>query len=209
MEALIDDSVSVIGVHAMGGIGKTTLVKEIARKVKGKLFDSVVIATVTQAIDIGKIQNRIAELLGLKFEEQSTHVKALRLRERLKKEERILVVLDDIWAKVDIEEEAWDLFKKAGDCVESFGLKPTATEKPSSSNFTGITAAYSAVEWIDEIYCVGLGLFGGVNTKEKARNKLLTVVANLKASSLLLDSYDDEHFDIHDVVSDAVSHLQN
>ncbi|MBA0635137.1 hypothetical protein Godav_005268 [Gossypium davidsonii] len=128
MEALIDDSVSVIGVHAMGGIGKTTLVKEIARKVKGKLFDSVVIATVTQAIDIGKIQNRIAELLGLKFEEQSTHVKALRLREILKKEERILVVLDDIWAKVDIEEEAWDLFKKAGDCVESFGLKPTATE---------------------------------------------------------------------------------
>ncbi|MBA0729539.1 hypothetical protein Golax_025329 [Gossypium laxum] len=127
----------------MGGIGKTTLVKEIARKVKGKLFDSVVIATVTQAIDIGKIQNRIAELLGLKFEEHSTHVKALRLRERLKKEERILVVLDDIWAKVDIEEVGIPLgdehkgckllltsreLNKAGDCVESFGLKPTATE---------------------------------------------------------------------------------
>ncbi|MBA0665562.1 hypothetical protein Goklo_005406, partial [Gossypium klotzschianum] len=58
--ALKDDSVSVIGVHGMGGIGKTTLVKEIARKVKDKLFDSVVIATVTQTIDIEKIQNRIA-----------------------------------------------------------------------------------------------------------------------------------------------------
>ncbi|PPS12600.1 hypothetical protein GOBAR_AA08043 [Gossypium barbadense] len=85
IEALIDNSVSVIGVHAMDGIGKTTLVKEITRKVKGKLFDSVFIATLTQAIDIEKIQNRIAELLGLKFEEQSAHVKALRLRERLKK----------------------------------------------------------------------------------------------------------------------------
>ncbi|TYI08374.1 hypothetical protein ES332_A10G293900v1 [Gossypium tomentosum] len=308
MEALKDDSVSVIGVHGMGGIGKTTLVKEIARKVKGNLFDSVIIATVTQAIDIEKIQNRIAELLGLKFEEQSTDVKALRLQERLKKEKRVLVVLDDIWAKVDIEEvgiplgdehkgckllltsrelnvlsngmdaqkyfsvgflnenEAWDLFKKkAGDCVESCDLKPAAMEvakkcaglpiaiatvagalrnkrlfewknalreleRPSSSNFTGIAAAYSAIEWsfnyleseevkltfllccvighnglVEKLmrYTVGLGLVGGVNTMEEARNEVLTVVANLKASSLLLDSYDDEHFDIHDVVSDA------
>ncbi|KAK8271473.1 hypothetical protein V6Z12_D11G264800 [Gossypium hirsutum] len=181
MEALIEDSVSVIGVHTMGGIGKTTLVKEIARKVKGKLFDSVVIATVTQAIDIGKIQNIIAVLLGLKFEEQSTHVKALRLRERLKKDERILVVLDDIWAKVDIEEvgialgdehkgckllltsrelnvltngmdaqkhffhekEAWDLFKKAGGCVESFGLKPTTTKV--AKKCTGLLIAIATV----------------------------------------------------------------
>ncbi|MBA0629881.1 hypothetical protein Godav_024373, partial [Gossypium davidsonii] len=127
MGALKDESVSVIGVHGMGGIGKTTLVKEIARKVKDKLFDSVVIATVTQTIDIEKIQNRIAELLDLKFEEHSTDVKALRLRERLKKEKRVLVVLDDIWGKVDLEEEAWDLFKKkAGDCVECCDLKPIA-----------------------------------------------------------------------------------
>ncbi|KAG4128052.1 hypothetical protein ERO13_D10G253550v2, partial [Gossypium hirsutum] len=308
MEALNDDSVSVIGVHGMGGIGKTMLVKEIARKVKGNLFDSVVIATVTQTIDIEKIQNRIAELLGLNFEEPSTDVKALRLRERLKKEKRVLVVLDDIWAKVDIEEvgiplgdehkgckllltsrelnvlsngmdaqkcfaigflnekEAWDLFKKkAGGCVESCDLKPIAMEvakkcaglpiaiatvagalrnkrlfewknalreleRPSSSNFTGIAAAYSAIEWsfnyleseevkltfllccvighnglVEKLmrYTVGLGLFGGVNTMEEARNEVLTVVANLKASSLLLDSYDDEHFDIHDVVWDA------
>ncbi|PPD70703.1 hypothetical protein GOBAR_DD32418 [Gossypium barbadense] len=95
-EALKDDSVSVIGVHGMGGIRKITLVKKIVRKVEGKLFDSVVIATVTQVIDIGKIQNQITELLGLKFEEQSTNVKAHRLRERLKKEERVLAVFDDI-----------------------------------------------------------------------------------------------------------------
>nr|KJB73982.1 hypothetical protein B456_011G265100 [Gossypium raimondii] len=308
MEALKDDSVSVVGVHGMGGIGKTTLVKEIARKVKGRLFDSVVIATVTQAIDIEKIQNQIADFLGLKFEEQSMVGKAFRLRERLKKEERILVVLDDIWGKVDIEEvgiplgdehkgckllltsrelnvlsngmdaqknfpigflnekEAWELFKKkAGDCDESCDLKPIATEvakkcaglpiaietvagalrnkrlfewknalreleRPSSSNFTGIAAAYSAIEWsfnyleseeikltfllcsvighnglVEDLvrYTLGLGLFDGVHTMEEARNKVLTVVANLKASALLLDSYNDKLFDIHDVVWDA------
>ncbi|KAB2010742.1 hypothetical protein ES319_D10G262600v1 [Gossypium barbadense] len=307
MEALKDDSVSVVGVHGMCGIGKTTLVKEIARKVKGKLFDSVVIATVTQAIDIEKIQNQIADFLGLKFEEQSMVGKAFRLRERLM-EKRILVVLDDIWEKLDIEEvgiplgdehkgckllltsrelnvllngmdaqknfpigvlnekEAWDLFKKmAGDCVESCDLKPIAMEvakkcaglpiaiatvagalrnkrlfewknalreleRPSSSNFTGINAAYSAIEWsfnyleseevkltfllcsvighnglVEDLvrYTLGLGLFDGVYTMEEARNKILTVVANLKASALLLDSYNDERFDIHDVVWDA------
>ncbi|XP_052880953.1 probable disease resistance protein At4g27220 [Gossypium arboreum] len=271
MEALKDDSVSVIGVHGMGGIGKTTLVKEIARKVKGNLFDSVVIATVTQAIDIEKIQNRISELLGLKFEEQSTDVKALRLQERLKKEKRVLVVLDDIWAKVDIEEVGIPLGDEHKGCkllltsrelnVLSNGMDAQKyfsvgvahshcdscralrnkrlfewknalreLERPSSSNFTGIAAAYSAIEWsfnyleseevkltfllccvighnglVEKLmrYIVGLGLFGGVNTMEEARNEVLTVVANLKASSLLLDSYDDEHFDIHDVVSDA------
>ncbi|TYH00675.1 hypothetical protein ES288_A10G297900v1 [Gossypium darwinii] len=314
MEALNDNSVSVIGVHGMGGVGKTTLVKEIARKVKGKdkLFDSVVISTVTQDIDIEKIQNTIAEFLGLKFEEHSTDGKALRLRERLKKEQRVLVVLDDIWGKVDIEEvgiplgdehkgckllltsrelnvlsnrmdaqkcftieslnkkEAWDLFKKkAGDCVESCDLKPTAMEvakkcaglpiaiatvagalrskrlfewknalreleRPSLSNFTEITAVRKLIELsfnylgseevkqtfllcsvmgrnglVDDLvrYTVGLDLFGGVNTMEEARNNVLTVVANLKASSLLLDSYKDECFDIHDVVWDAALNI--
>ncbi|MFQ6647273.1 hypothetical protein Gotur_019025, partial [Gossypium turneri] len=203
MEALKDDSVSVIGVHGMGGIGKTMLVKEIVSKVKGKLFDSVVIATVTQAIDVEKIQNQIADLLGLKLEEQSMVGKALRLRERLKKEVRILVVLDDIWAKIDIEEEAWDLFKKkAGDCVECCDLKPIAKEtfiKQLHGDNCGIFSYR-----VDLLrYTVGLGLFGGVNTMEEARNKVLTVVAYLKASSLLLDSYEDERFDIHDVVCDA------
>ncbi|XP_052875924.1 uncharacterized protein LOC108465482 isoform X2 [Gossypium arboreum] len=307
MEALKDDSVSVIGVHGMGGIGKTTLVKEIAGKVEGKMFDSVVIATVTQAMDIEKIQNQIADFLGLKFEEQSMVGKAFRLRERMK-EKRILVVLDDIWEKLDIEEvgiplgdehkgckllltsrelnvlsngmdaqktfpigflnekEAWGLFKKkAGDCVESCDLKPTAMEvakkcaglpiaietvagalrnkrlfewknalreleRPSSSKFTGIAAVHSAIEWsfnyleseevkltfllcsvighngfVEDLvrYTLGLGLFDGVYTMEEARNKVLTVVANLKASALLLDSYNDKRFDIHDVVWDA------
>ncbi|KAL1080085.1 hypothetical protein V6Z11_D10G266800 [Gossypium hirsutum] len=291
MEALKDDSVSVVGVHGMGGIGKTTLVKEIARKVKGKLFDSVVIATVTQAIDIEKIQNQIADFLGLKFEEQSMVGKAFRLRERLM-EKRILVVLDDIWEKLDIEEvgiplgdehkgckllltsrelnvllngmdaqknfpigvlnekEAWALFNKmAGNCVESCDLKPIAMEvakkcaglpiaiatvagalrnkrlfewknalreleRPSSSNFTGINAAYSAIEWsfnyleseevkLTFLLCSVIGHNGFVEDLVRytleARNKVLTVVANLKASALLLDSYNDECFDIHDV----------
>ncbi|XWS65124.1 hypothetical protein CRYUN_Cryun05aG0063900 [Craigia yunnanensis] len=307
MEALKDASIKVIGVHGMGGVGKTTLVKEVARQVKqGQLFDSVVIATVTQTLDVMNIQNQIADLLRLKFEEQSMVGRALRLRERLNKEKKILVVLDDIWARLDLEkvgipfgnenegckilltsrdlnvlssgmdtqknfavgllneEEAWDLFKKmAGDCVDSCDLQPTAIEvakkcaglpiaiatvaralrnkslfewknalrkltRPSSGNFTGITAAvYSAIElsynyleseevkltfllcslighngFIQDLlkYIIGLGYFQGVYTIKEARDEVLTVVSKLKSSCLLLESYNNERFDIHDVV---------
>ncbi|XP_022718516.1 disease resistance protein At4g27190-like [Durio zibethinus] len=306
-EALKDASINVIGVHGMGGIGKTTVVKEIARQVKeGKLFDSVVIATVTQTLDVKGIQDQIADLLGLRFEEQSMVGRALRLQERLKKEKKILVVLDDIWAKLDLEEvgipfgneregckilltsrdlnvlssgmdtqknfavdllneeEAWDLFKKmAGDCVERCDLQAIAIEiakkcarlpiaiatvaralrnkslfvwknalcelkRPASRNVKGVTAGvYSAIELsynyleseevkftfllcsflghnglIQDLlkYIIGLGLFHGLHTIEEARNRVLTVVSDLKASCLLLDSYNSERFDIHDVV---------
>ncbi|GMI78827.1 hypothetical protein HRI_001552000 [Hibiscus trionum] len=313
MEALQDDSVSIIGVHGMGGIGKTTLVREVSRQVKeDKLFDSVVIATVTQTPGVEKIQNEIADSLGLSFNEQSTAGKAHRLKERLKKEKNILVVLDDIWAKLDIEEvgipsrhehirckllltsrelnvlsngmdtqrnfavgvlkeeEAWHLFKKmAGHCVESSELQPTATEiakkcgglpiaiatvartlrcknsyewknalrelhRPSSSDSTGIAAVYSAIEGsysylkseevkqtfmlcclighnglIEDLvrYTMGLDLFGGVYTIGESRLKVLTVVAGLKSSCLLLDGYNDKMFGIHDIVRDTALNI--
>ncbi|XWS15412.1 hypothetical protein CRYUN_Cryun35bG0095500 [Craigia yunnanensis] len=72
LEALKDPSINIRGVYAMGGVGKTTLVKKVARQVKDdKLFDSVVMTAVTQTPDIQKIQDQIADMLGLKFREQS------------------------------------------------------------------------------------------------------------------------------------------
>ncbi|ESR46250.1 hypothetical protein CICLE_v10001996mg [Citrus x clementina] len=56
----------------MGGIGKTTLAKEVARKAKnGKLFDQIVFTEVSQNPNIKKIQGEIAFKLGLKFDEES------------------------------------------------------------------------------------------------------------------------------------------
>ncbi|XVF57357.1 hypothetical protein PTKIN_Ptkin06aG0198800 [Pterospermum kingtungense] len=105
MEALKDSTISRIGVCGVGGVGKTTFVDEVARQVrKLKLFDPVVKAKVTQNPKIEEIQDQIAESLGLKLEEKSVQVRACRLSERLKKEKKILIVLDDIWAALDLEE---------------------------------------------------------------------------------------------------------
>ncbi|KAL1075599.1 hypothetical protein V6Z11_D11G374900 [Gossypium hirsutum] len=105
MEAVKDPNLNIIGVYGMPGVGKTTLVKEVIRQVKeDKLFDSVVMAVVTHTPDIKKIQDQIADTLGLTFKEQSMSGRASRLCQRLKKEKKIFVVLDDIWAKLDLME---------------------------------------------------------------------------------------------------------
>ncbi|MBA0771337.1 hypothetical protein Gotri_019812, partial [Gossypium trilobum] len=118
MEAVKDLNVNIIGVHGMPGIGKTTLVKEVVRQVKeDKLFDSVVMAVVTYTPDVQKIQDQIADMLGLKFEEQSMSGRASRLCQRLKKEKKILVVLDDIWAKLDLMEVGIPLGDKDQVCT--------------------------------------------------------------------------------------------
>ncbi|XP_022997552.1 disease resistance protein RPS2-like [Cucurbita maxima] len=105
IEALADANASVIVVHGMGGVGKTTLVEEIARLViEGKLFDALAMTTVTQIPNVKRIQGEIADQLGLKFEEEKDRVRADRLRRRLEMEKKVLVILDDVWANLDLED---------------------------------------------------------------------------------------------------------
>ncbi|XP_055808017.1 probable disease resistance protein At4g27220 [Solanum dulcamara] len=105
MAALNDRNASIIGICGMGGVGKTTMVKTIAQRVRGeKVFDEVVMAVVSQQPDLRKIQGEISELLGLKLEEESLSVRASRLRTRLMNVKKILVILDDVWSRLDLEE---------------------------------------------------------------------------------------------------------
>lgn len=105
MEALKNPSISMIGVYGAAGMGKTTLVKEVARKFQEeKVFDPVIIATVGKDPNIEGIQNQIAELLGLTLQEQSKENRARRLCGRLKNEKKVLIVLDNIWGGWDLKE---------------------------------------------------------------------------------------------------------
>ncbi|ESR46259.1 hypothetical protein CICLE_v10003564mg [Citrus x clementina] len=95
--ALRNPDISMLGICGMGGIGKTMLAKEVARKAKNnKLFDLVVFSEMSQSPDIRKIQGEIADKLGLTFREESGSGRARSLFSRLKKEKRILVILDNI-----------------------------------------------------------------------------------------------------------------
>ncbi|XP_022635602.1 uncharacterized protein LOC106758399 [Vigna radiata var. radiata] len=103
MKALQDSTVGLIGVYGPGGVGKTTLVKEIANKVREKnLFEIVIIANITGNPDFKKIQEQIAGMLGMQLEEESEIARVDRIRKRLKNEkENTLIILDDLWGRLD------------------------------------------------------------------------------------------------------------
>ncbi|WVZ05458.1 hypothetical protein V8G54_018804 [Vigna mungo] len=103
MKALQDSTVGLIGVYGPGGVGKTTLVKEIARKaLEKKLFKIVIIANITGNPDLKKIQEQIAGMLGMKLEGESEIARVDRIRKRLKNEkENTLIILDDLWGGLD------------------------------------------------------------------------------------------------------------
>ena len=90
----------MIGLVGLGGSGKTTLAKEVGKKAEElKLFEKVVMTTVSQTPNIRSIQVQIADKLGLKFVEESEEGRAQRLSERLRTGTTLLI-LDDLWEKL-------------------------------------------------------------------------------------------------------------
>ncbi|GMP73026.1 hypothetical protein CsSME_00030889 [Camellia sinensis var. sinensis] len=105
MEALSDNIINFIGIHGIGGVGKTTLVTKIAKKAKlEKLFDEVVMVVVSQNPDIKRIQDQIACMLSFtRLIDQPNEIeRANMLCARLKNVKKILVILDDVWAKLNL-----------------------------------------------------------------------------------------------------------
>ncbi|XP_028786909.1 probable disease resistance protein At4g27220 isoform X2 [Neltuma alba] len=105
-EALQDSDSFIIGLWGMGGSGKTTLVKEVGKKSKeSKLFDRVIITTISQTPNIRKSQGEIADLLGLELREESEAGRARRIAMKLQSpKEQILIILDDVWSMLNLED---------------------------------------------------------------------------------------------------------
>ncbi|KAG4974206.1 hypothetical protein JHK87_031027 [Glycine soja] len=102
MEALKDDEVAVIGLYGMGGCGKTTLAMEVRKKVEAeRLFDEVLFVPVSSTVQVQRIQEKIASSMQYIFPENEEMERAQRLYTRLTQDNRILVILDDVWEKLD------------------------------------------------------------------------------------------------------------
>lgn len=106
---LMEKEVGILGLYGMGGIGKTTLLKKINEKLLDKKdeFEVVIFVVVSKKLQIEKIQNEIGERLGLcnqAWEKKTQKEKASRIYDVLRRK-RFVMLLDDIWRKVDLEEE--------------------------------------------------------------------------------------------------------
>ncbi|XP_058202402.1 uncharacterized protein LOC131316902 [Rhododendron vialii] len=107
IKALKHDEINLIGVCGMGGVGKTTMVNEVATRAKDdNLFDEFPIAVVSQEPNLTNVQACIADTLGLKNirDMESPIARADLLRKRLLQDnKKVLVILDDIWAEFDLK----------------------------------------------------------------------------------------------------------
>ncbi|KAI9076883.1 hypothetical protein K1719_041187 [Acacia pycnantha] len=100
IEELGEPGVNMIGLCGLGGIGKTTIAKEVAKN--QKIFEKVIMATVSQELNIEKIQSQIAEKLSMQLTGNDLGVRAFHLCKRLKQEKNMLLILDDLWEELDL-----------------------------------------------------------------------------------------------------------
>ncbi|RVW37324.1 Disease resistance protein [Vitis vinifera] len=109
MNLLNDDAVRTIGVWGQGGIGKTTLVKNLNNMLKDASsttppFSIVIWITVSRELDLKSIQAQISQRLEMKEKtNESPDSLAARICERLKREVRFLLLLDDVWKEIDLD----------------------------------------------------------------------------------------------------------
>ncbi|KAF3497592.1 hypothetical protein DY000_02057833 [Brassica cretica] len=99
---LMDDETGIMGFNGMGGVVKTTLLKQINNKFCEANYDFEIVIWVVVSSDlrVEKIRADIAEELGLRRE---TRHKVTDIHAHMKNKKFVLL-LDDIWRKVDLTE---------------------------------------------------------------------------------------------------------
>ncbi|KAK9291091.1 hypothetical protein L1049_009278 [Liquidambar formosana] len=104
MEALKNDQINMIGICGRPGVGKTTLAKLVVQQAKDDdLFDTVVMTVVSQTPNLRRIQGEIANVLDLKFEKKSKAGRAEQILTTLKGKKRVLLILDNIGERIELE----------------------------------------------------------------------------------------------------------
>ncbi|KAK5834106.1 hypothetical protein PVK06_017979 [Gossypium arboreum] len=105
---LMQEEVKKIGVWGMGGVGKTTIMKHIHNDLlKEQKFERVIWVTISKEFNVMKVQDDIASALKLKEDlaiEGDKLRRAAILSEMLKKVGKHVLILDDVWDEVSLEE---------------------------------------------------------------------------------------------------------
>ncbi|XP_027340869.1 probable disease resistance protein At4g27220 [Abrus precatorius] len=105
MEALKDPLIQTVGVWWLGGGGTTLLAKQVEEQAKEEpnLF-KVVIIDVAEKPSIKQVQEDIEAILDLQFNGELHVERRNRLRLRIKKEKKILIIINDVWGELNPQE---------------------------------------------------------------------------------------------------------
>nr|GLL17143.1 disease resistance protein At4g27190-like [Ipomoea trifida] len=107
MDLLRSEKYKRIGVWGMGGVGKTTLVKNLNNQLTNDpTFNIVIWVVVSQNATVESVQSKIAERLELQHmmnKEVSKERMASHLYNKLEGQ-RFLLILDDIWEEINLDD---------------------------------------------------------------------------------------------------------
>ncbi|KAJ0638941.1 putative P-loop containing nucleoside triphosphate hydrolase, leucine-rich repeat domain superfamily [Helianthus annuus] len=86
IRAIEDETIQIVGINGLGGVGKTTLASEVAKEIKNQFADNVFI-TVSRTVDVKVIQEKVGVAAR-----------------RIMNGEKVLIILDDVWEELKLEE---------------------------------------------------------------------------------------------------------
>ncbi|XP_052116694.1 putative disease resistance protein At4g10780 [Arachis duranensis] len=104
-ELVGDEKVLMIGIHGMGGVGKTCLATHLETQIKRKgTFNHVIWVTVSRNYSILKLQEVIARRIGAKLNgDDDERTRAAHLSSALSEKGKWVLILDNVWKFIDLE----------------------------------------------------------------------------------------------------------
>ncbi|KAJ0075069.1 hypothetical protein Patl1_34924 [Pistacia atlantica] len=105
---LVGEEVGIVGIYGTGGVGKTTLLKQINNKFCNELqgFDLLIWVVVSKVPNLEKIQEDIGKKIGLNNESWKTRSVQEKAGDIFKilSSKKFVLLLDDIWKWIDLTE---------------------------------------------------------------------------------------------------------
>ncbi|KAI9198846.1 hypothetical protein LWI28_023023 [Acer negundo] len=103
---LMGNEIKKIGVCGMGGAGKTTIMTHVNnRLLKDNVkFNTVIWVTVSQTVDLFKLQKEIAIALKENFQETEDVRRRAGMLSEMLRGRRFVLILDDVWERISLEE---------------------------------------------------------------------------------------------------------
>lgn len=103
MEALTDAGTVIIEVYGTESSEMALLVEKVSRRRnRDDLFGKVAVVNVTRKLDLRRIQGELAHALGFTMEEKSEAKRAEILRDRIKMQQKILIILQNLNEGLDL-----------------------------------------------------------------------------------------------------------
>ncbi|KAK1572403.1 hypothetical protein Q3G72_032213 [Acer saccharum] len=224
---LMANEIKKIGVWGIGGVGKTTIAKHINnRLIKENKFHHVIWVTVSQTLDLIKIQDEIVNALKLSLSGVNDRTRRAGMLLSMFKGKRFVLILDDMWEAIQFEElgipEPTEengcklvITTRSLDVCRSMGCK-TVQVKPLSEKealelfFEKVELDISKVPTLKEtvelvVKQCAEGLVDEMDNLQATEDRARIIIKFLVNNCLLLESLDNigrSCVKLHDVVRD-------